>query len=319
MRLRPWSRRAILLAVVPVLVGGCGLGGGGSNAPTTAANPLNTSLLPHVKRAKHHGHARPHHRPHLAPTRGARAVVTAAARLSQNQPGLRATGSLTTRVPGDSAPRRTLMAVSDALGQNALRAGLTLPLGHGYPAAVVVRGGTMYLRPPKQLAGRVAGGKRWWAVAVSALPSFSSDRNVGPVLQAASAMNSPTSYLAYVGSFAGAMHELGPATVNGIHTTHYKALAGVTQAAQVVPGALGYTVAPALRAAAAADPNALVAVDAWIDASHLVRRLHLSMTAQTQKGQPISLSLQIDFHSYLGVPTPQPPPAAQIAHPKPSK
>jgi hypothetical protein len=115
------------------------------------------------------------------------------------------------------------------------------------------------------------------------------------------------------------MHELGPATVNGIHTTHYKALVGVAQAAPVVPGALGYTVAPALRAAAAADPNALVAVDAWIDASRLVRRLHLSMTAQTRKGQPIGLSLQIDFHSYLGVPTPQPPPAAQTAHPKPSK
>ena len=68
-----------------------------------------------------------------------------------------------------------------------------------------------------------------------------------------------------------------------------------------------------------ADPNALVAVDTWIDPSRLVRRVHLSMTAQTQKGQPIGLSMQMDFLSYLGVPTPQPPRASQTAHPAPSK
>lgn len=321
MRPRLWAKRATLLAAVPLLIGGCGIGGGGSPPPAPPANPVNTSLLPHVRRTHHRGHGST--RPYLAPTRGARGVVSAAARLSRAQPGLRATGVLTTRQPGDSADRRTVMAVSDSLGQRALRAGLSIPLAtasgslQSYPVTVVILDGTMYLRPPAALAGRVPGGKPWWAVALSALPSFDPATSVGSVVQASSAINSPSSYLAYLGAFAADMHELGPATVNGIRTTHYKALLSVGRAALAVPGALANTIGSPLQAAAAAHPNALTAIDTWIDASHLVRRLHLAMTARSAQGQPIGLSVEIDFHSYLGVATPQAPPVSQTAHPAP--
>jgi hypothetical protein len=128
-------------------------------------------------------------------------------------------------------------------------------------------------------------------------------------------MNSPGAYLHYAAAFASSMNELGRATIGGIHTTHYKALATVAQAAKALPSSVSATLGPALRAAAGARSAPLMAVDVWIDPSHLARRLHLSMSAQSRGGQPIQLSLQQDYLSYLGLAAPAVPPERETVRP----
>lgn len=319
MRLRLWCTRTMLLAVLPLTVSGCGLGGGGGAPATTSAPQVNEALIPKVKRQHNKPHKH-HSRPLPPPSKTAAQVVAAAAALSQAQPGVKVIASTTTRVPGDASAARIQGTGVDAIGQGAVLAHLSVPVRaggrvHTYPMIVVVRGGTMYLLAPKALASRVPGGKRWWAISLADLPKLAADPKLGPVLTPASALNSPGSYLAYVKNFATGMAELGQATVDGIHTTHYKALVPVSQAATVLPPELESTLGPPLQAAATADPKAIMAIDVWVDASHLVRRLHLSMTARTKTGQPIELSLQHDYVSYLGVPTPSVPHVSNTAHP----
>lgn len=320
MRLRR-STGAVLLVALPLIVGGCGLGGGGAATTTATTNTLDQSLLPHVKR--HAGGRAAHHpRPRPAPP-GVATQIRRAVAVSQAEPGLRLIAALTTRGPGVPVTGRSQMTASDAIGPGAVVAQLAVPLSRpgaparSYPTRVVVRGGVMYLQPPAAFVALVRPRRRWWALPLDRLSAFESSPRIGQLVRAAAAINDPQAYLSYLGQFAGTMNALGPATVDGIHTTHFKALATLAQAMAGLPASLAPTLGPALRAAAAARSSGLLAIDVWIDPSHLIRRLHISMSAAGQGGQPIELSLQQDYVSYLGVPTPAPPPAGQTARPSP--
>lgn len=308
-----------MTCALAVIAGGCGgLGGGGSAASTPTTNTLDQSLLPHVKHKRSHAHRRPHPRP--APP-GVAALIERATSLSQAEPGLRVAGTLIAHGPGVPVTGRSDMVAWDAIGQGAVQARLMVPVPGSRGKArtstvrVVTRGGIMYLRPPGAYEPLVKPRRPWWALPLSRLPAFEADPRLGGLVRAAAPMNFPGAYLQYAGQFASSMHELGRATIGGIHTTHYKALSTVGQAAKVLPSALSSTLGPALRAAAGARSAPLMAVDVWIDASHLVRRLHLSMSAQSRAGQPIELSLQQDYLSYLGIRTPALPPARETTHP----
>lgn len=321
MRLRR-STGAVLLLALPLILGGCGLGGGGGGSATTAVtDTVDQSLLPHFK---HHsgGHNAHHARPRPAPP-GVAAQVGHAVAVSQAEPGLRVISTLTTRGPGVPVAGRSQMTASDAIGPGAVAARLSVPVTspkgalHNYTVRVIVRDGFMYLQPPAAFAGLVSPRRRWWAIPLDRLPAYEADPRFGRLIKAAAAINAPEAYLTYGGRFAPTMSELGPATVDGIHTTHFKALATLGQALAALPPALSATLGPALQAATAAHSSGLAAVDLWIDPSHLIRRLHLSMSAAGRGGAPIELSLQQDYVSYLGVPTPAPPAAAQTARPAP--
>lgn len=320
MRLRR-STGAVLLAALPLIAGGCGLGGGGSPPSTVPTNTVNQNLLPKLKGHRHR-HAAHHPRPRPAPP-GVAALVRRAVTVSQAEPGLRVISTLTIRGPGVPITGRSSITASDAIGSGAVSAHLTVPLNkptggqHTYPVRVVVRGGVMYLQPPAAFAGLVSPPRRWWAVPLNRLSAYESSPRIGQLVRAAAAINDPVAYLSYLARFASAMNELGRATVDGIHTTHYKALATLAQAAGAVPPTLSGTLGPPLQAAVAAHAAGLLAVDVWIDASHLIRRLHLSMTAAAQGGQPIELSLQQDYVSYLGVGAPAAPTPAHTARPNP--
>jgi hypothetical protein len=308
---------AVLLVALPLVAGGCGLGGGGGSPATVPTNTVNQSLLPHLKRHSVH-----HARPRPAPP-GVAAQVRHAVAVSQAEPGLRVLATLTTRGPGVPVTGRSSMTASDAIGPGAVSAQLTVPLStprggqRSYPVRVIVRGGVMYLQPPPPFAGLVSPRRKWWAVALNRLPAYESSPRIGQLVRAAAAINDPTAYLSFVGRFASTMNALGRATVDGIHTTHYKALATPAQAVGAVPAALSGTLGPALQAAAAAHSSGLLAVDVWIDPSHLIRRLHVSMSAAGQGGRPIELSLQQDYVSYLGVASPGSPSPAHTARPNP--
>jgi hypothetical protein len=315
MRLRPWT---LLLPALCLLAGGCGLGGGGSATTTATTNTLDQSLVPHVK----HGRSRAHREPHPKPAPpGVAALVERAARLSQAEPGLRVAGTLIEHGPGVPVTGRSDMLASDAIGQGAVQARITVLLPGSRGGArtatlgVVIRSGVMYLRPPRAYEQLVKPRGSWWALPMSRLAAFEADPRFGSLVRAAASVNSPGAYLQYMARFASSMNELGRTTIGGIHTTHYKALATVAQAAQALPSSLSPTLGPALRAAAGARSAPLMAVDVWIDASHLVRRLHLSMSAQSRRGQPIELSLQQDYLSYLGLATPRVPSARHTVRP----
>ncbi|HWD84488.1 MAG TPA: hypothetical protein VG321_01975 [Solirubrobacteraceae bacterium] len=320
MRLRR-STGAVLLAALPLIVGGCGLGGGGGTPATVPTNTVNQSLLPHLKRHSHR-HSAHHPRPRPAPP-GVAALVRRAVTVSQAEPGLRVIATLTTRGPGVSVNGRSSMAASDAIGPGAVSAQLTVPLNRPkggqrtYPVRVIVRSGVMYLQPPPPFAGLVSPRRRWWAVPLDRLSAYESSPKIGQLVRAAAAINDPAAYLSLLGKFASTMNELGRATVDGIHTTHYKALVTLAQAVDAVSPALSGILGPPLRAAAAVHSSGLLAVDVWIDPSHLIRRLHLSMSAAGQGGGPIELSLQQDYVSYLGVAAPAAPPPSHAARPNP--
>lgn len=131
-------------------------------------------------------------------------------------------------------------------------------------------------------------------------------------------MASPASLLGLLRAQASSVQNLGGEVLNGVHTTHYRALIPLSR--------LGVGTAAELQQAEELLGTSFIGVDYWIDSSNLLRQLRLAITVPRQPSPttsspgevtipfayPITFSVSLRL-SHYGTPVHVvPPPPAQI-------
>ena len=138
-------------------------------------------------------------------------------------------------------------------------------------------------------------------------PSSWSRTTLPAYAQSSGLSQNPTSTLDYLRA-AGTVTDVGPDTVGGVATTQYQALVDLNRLALLEPGQQN---AQLIATIEQATGSSTLPVDAWIDSSHLVRRLSLSLPI-SHDGVTIDESVTVDFLSYGAQPAPSPPPADEV-------
>lgn len=175
----------------------------------------------------------------------------------------------------------------------------------------IVDGLDVYLKVPSSPAGSSGlHGKPWARINVASAAQSAGIPGVSSLLSNPTSSD-PSEILRYLRAASGGVTKVGSESVDGFHTTHYRAQIQLDR----VPDAFQ----PASRAQARQTISALeqvshvhvLPVNVWIDGQHLVRRMQFSIN-ETISGQPLSTTMRIDIPQYGPQPRPQLPPASQV-------
>jgi hypothetical protein len=169
--------------------------------------------------------------------------------------------------------------------------------------------GKIYMKFPPALTSEVPGGKPWWEISLNELGKAGGVPGLGSLSNSANEFNDPAMYLNFLRATSTVKY-LGRANVNGIATTHYHAVVDLSKISRVVPTASRKSVQQLVAALSSKGVRTQLPIDAWVDPSHLVRRISLDYGA-TVSGQVIHLSMQEDFKQFGPQPAPVVPPASE--------
>jgi len=278
--MKPWvRRRGTLLGVMAVaaLLAGCGSSGSGQT-PTVS--------------------------------------LSRAADVSSAEAGYRTTMTLNETVPGAGAIAMTGNgSFSPAAHSGALTMQLKLPASAGLGNVqlhVVLNKTAIYIKLPPQLAGKIPGGKPWLYVNLDQIGQAAGIPGIGSLLSSGSSLSDPGRYLTFLrASTQGSIKNLGEVTVNGIRTTHYQAEIDLSKLPSAVPAADRQAVQQLVTALERKGAVHQFPIQAWIDSSHLIRRIQMAFTEPLSTGQSVAVALTENFLNYGQQPLPAIPSPSQ--------
>jgi hypothetical protein len=187
-------------------------------------------------------------------------------------------------------------------------------LGNLQMQAVFVPG-TIYMKLPPQLAARIPGGKPWIQINLSQLGKAAGIPGLSSLVNSSSSLNDPGQYLDFLRVTAnGTATDVGPTTVGGVSTTHYHAIIDLSKLPNAVPASSRPAVQQLVNALRSRGATAQMPIDAYIDSSHLIRRIVLSYQQPLSASQTAAVLLQMDFVGYGPQPPPTVPPASQTVN-----
>ncbi len=173
--------------------------------------------------------------------------------------------------------------------------------------------GVLYMKLPPTLADRIPGGKPWWQINLNQIGKLAGIPGLSSLMSGTSSLNDPGQYLDFLRATAnGSVRNLGQAEVNGVPTTHYRAAVDFSK----LPSAVPASARPGIERLIAAlqQRGALthqLPIDAWIDSSHLIRRIEMNFNQPLGTGQSAAMAMRMDFVHYGPQPAPQIPPSGQ--------
>ena len=192
----------------------------------------------------------------------------------------------------DGAKSKLTIATSSALPQAEIPAGTSLK-----EISVEQNGDYVLYLQLGTLAAQLPGGKRWIELDLSKLGK-SAGLDLGKLLSASQFQ--PSDLLSMLESEGAKISTVGPATVDGVATTHYRVTIDTAKALQ----AKGLT-SPLLGGVAAQVPK--VPEDVWIGKDGLVRRIRVSLRLDQRR-----LAMTMDIHDYGTHVTITPPPSSDV-------
>jgi hypothetical protein len=167
---------------------------------------------------------------------------------------------------------------------------------------MVMDGGSAFVKLPAALTSQLPGSGRQWievdVAKLSGVPGLSSLAN-NPT------SSDPSQALRSLESVSGNVVDLGPARVDGVETTHYRAELSIARVAGSLPAAERSVLEQAL-------PTGAFPVDVWIDAHHLVRRFVTSIALSLPTGDNMQETATVDLSDYGPQSPPAPPPSDQV-------
>jgi hypothetical protein len=180
---------------------------------------------------------------------------------------------------------------------------------------IVLTPGTMYMQLPAALASKIPGDKSWLSFNLDQLGKAAGVPGLGSLVSSSSSFNDPGQYLDFLKAAAdGSVQNLGSATVGGVQTTHYHAEVDVAKLPDAVPAAERAAIKQLTAELESKTKLRRMPVDAWIDSSHLVRRIELNFTESLPTGQSVTVELTENFLAYGPQPAPKIPPASQTTN-----
>jgi hypothetical protein len=244
--------------------------------------------------------------------------LTRAADVSSSAPGFKVAMTMTEKIP--SAGQLAMTAhgsFSPASHTGAMTMHMVLPASAGtgpLQMQMLLDKTTVYVKLPPQYASKIPGGKPWLYVNLAQMGQAEGVPGLGSLLSSTSSLNNPGQYLSFLRATAvGSIKDLGQATVNGVSTTHYSADVDLAKLPSTVPAAQRQSVEQLIASLQQKGVSTRMPINAWIDASHLIRRVQIAYTVPVN-GQTVTADITEDFLQYGPQPAPAIPPASQSAN-----
>lgn len=186
------------------------------------------------------------------------------------------------------------------------------PIRHPIRVKAVYSGTDVYFKMPA-LVGKLPTGKPWLSLDMSKLAKAEGIPGLSSVLSGTSSLNDPGRYLAYLrATTSKSVQSLGQVTIDGVKTTHYHGEIDLSKLVNAVPASSRQGVEQLVATLQKKHNTTTIPVDAWIDGSHLVRRLAIRYSQRVPSiGQSAQVSLRMDFVDYGPQPKPRVPPASK--------
>lgn len=176
----------------------------------------------------------------------------------------------------------------------------------------ILSGTNVYLKLPPSLARSPAlHGKPWAKVNLAKAAGALGIGGFSSLLDNP-ASSDPSQLLRYLRAASPNVKKLGTATIDGFHTTHYRARIQLARVPNVFPAAQRAQVRRTMSELQQLAHISSIPVDVWIDGQHLVRREALSID-ESISGQTVTVALRVDVPQYGPQPAPQLPPPSQVA------
>ena len=171
--------------------------------------------------------------------------------------------------------------------------------GMEVPIDTVITGNVLYMRSPVFAQLHLSGDKQWVKLDLAQLArqrgiDLSSLANTSPT---------PTSALSYLRG-SGKVEEVGHESIDGVDTTHYKAIVDLRKAAANTDEATR----EALRRVIQTSGVKKLPIDVWIDGKGFVRKVQYAQGAGSGKAVKVTMNL----HDYGKPVTVKPPPADSV-------
>jgi hypothetical protein len=181
---------------------------------------------------------------------------------------------------------------------------------------LVLTRSAIYLKLPPQLASRIPGAKPWIYINLNQVGKAAGIPGLGSLVSGTSSLSDPGQYLSFLrATSAGSVKDLGQATVNGQPTTHYHAEVDLAKLPAAVPAAERATVRQLVAALEKKGAATQMPIDAWIDSSHLIRRIQMAFSEPLgTTGQTAAIALTENFIQYGPQPAPAVPSASQTVN-----
>jgi hypothetical protein len=176
----------------------------------------------------------------------------------------------------------------------------------------LISGTTVYIKLPDALAGKLPSlsSKPWVKIDIAKAAAGSGVPGLGSLVNSP-ASSDPSQFLSYLRA-AGTVTTVGSETVNGIQTTHYRAVIDLDKVPDTLPTSSKSQAKQAIAGLEKLTNLHQIPVDVWIDGHNLVRRMRLSFRESLPTGQTVSTAITVDIVEYGPQPPPVLPPADQV-------
>jgi hypothetical protein len=234
--------------------------------------------------------------------RGGKNPVAAAAEATSNVPGAHFTftGSATGAAPISMSGKGLMNGETNRLSLAMSVTGSTAAGTQGLTIQEVVDDGDLYLSSP-DLGAAFGGSAQWLLVRSEALGNLLQADASGAGMSA-----SPSQQLEALEDASYQVAEVGPEQVNGVSTTHYRALLDVGKLTDELKGEVSGEFGDLIEKSM--DQVSSATVDVWIDSDGLVRR-EVSSSAMGSAG---TFTMTMDFTHYGSHPDIQAPPQSEV-------
>lgn len=160
----------------------------------------------------------------------------------------------------------------------------------------------IYMNMP-MLAGKLPEGKTWMKLDLSKAAQ-AAGIDLSQLNQ-----TDPTQFLDYLRASSGAVTTVGTESLDGVTTTHYRAVLQLSRILEHLP-ASEQSAAKAMLEKLGESGG--IPADVWVDAQDRVRRIELSLDVGAPSTPDASGTITMDFTSYGPVPPIVPPPASEV-------
>ncbi len=241
--------------------------------------------------------------------------VAQAAEVTSQQQGAQI--ALLEQLSGPGLPAGTSISGTGWVNEPARETLLTLDLskvpglsaaGAGNATATIqMQYPTLYMRFPA-LTNELPAGKTWIkldldAAAKSAGINLSQLSSGGGI--------DPTQYLNYLRASGAQLTTVGPETINGVATTHYRTTIDLSRVVNALPAADRAAAEAGIAQLEKTSGIQTIPIDVWVDAQHRVRREQFTLTVNSPT-RPLQISARVDYLSFGPTPPIVPPPASSV-------
>ena len=264
--------------------------------------------------------------PATASGKSAAATLKLAAYKSTSATGYKVAMTMNETVTGSSSGQVTVGITANGSFTPASRAG-EMTMSMQVPAAsgtqnltmqMVLAGGTMYMQLPASIMSKLPNAKPWISMNFAQIGKAEGVPALSSLFKSSSSnFSNAGQYLDFLRATSdGSVKDLGESTLDGRQVTQYEADVDLAKLPDAVPAAQRSAVTQMLSELQSKGMNlgGEMPVDAWIDSSHLIRRLQMTYNLTAPGGVTVAANITENILDYGPQPAPTVPSAGETTN-----